>query len=799
MKWSTIFFLIFILPTISFAQGNARNGDRISSSGNVSVFIVFADVVNDSNTDTVVGWPAGDLPVFADDIVSPFVSNMQQGFVSRYFEEMSFGNLKITGDYYPNLVEVNVNSGNGKDEVVAYLKALSGNDIITKNGLHLADFDQWQRSGHYGTKNNVPDDYIEILVVVWRHNSRYRRNRDGGNTWAFGHMNKQFKNKGIENLIFLCTNDVSEVLIHEISHLLIGGNNYHTGGAGTNSSGFFLANIGGYSMLSSYNRNIFFCNGFERWWLGWKKTGKNFYISAQGQNGNEEDSDLEYNNNTQLKEFVLRDFATYGDAVRIKLPYLKSISSDTRNQYLWIENHQVLSQSVEFHQITGNIMPQKGIRINYQIGNDFYEGTGDYLCHGSRANHFVPISSFGNYDFYYDTIGIPSGTTQSYRARTFRNLSNPFFGDHPIMLPAFDINGNDEITSDEDIHVWSIFRDNVLEFDHWPVFGNSYDVFPIGSQLSISSNPSLCPLINYSTKRRPLDSLYSTPQGDDNRYIWLNGLHIDVVEQYPDGSIKIRIIWNDYDVDKDVRWCGPIMLNENLYLKPFRNMILDYGLTPTRPNNPVFLNGRKVFSDPTTFTCRNGSYFKQEEGSMVNVKNNSTLVIEAGATYEINDRAVLNVEASGTLVVRSGATLRVKGAGHVEVKDGAYLCIESGANILLDDVLSMINLRPGSDIGINPAGSSGLTCNCALQGNIHVVGNGLVNNDFVDDLCIQNKVFSHDVYLSGDHIIGGYDVCIDPHGPVLVTNGARVIFDGENGTYLKNGFRVDLGSSLEVR
>ena len=38
------------------------------------------------------------------------------------------------------------------------------------------------------------------------------------------------------------------------------------------------------------------------------------------------------------KTFTLRDFVTYGDVIRIKLPYKDSEFAS--NQYIWLENHQ---------------------------------------------------------------------------------------------------------------------------------------------------------------------------------------------------------------------------------------------------------------------------------------------------------------------------------------------------------------------------------------------------------------------------------------------------------------------------
>lgn len=70
-------------------------------------------------------------------------------------------------------------------------------------------------------------------------------------------------------------------------------------------------------MLSSYNNNLNFCNGWDRWWLGWKNPDHTYYISARDTDSNEVDADLTYGQPLENNEFILRDFATLGDAIRI--------------------------------------------------------------------------------------------------------------------------------------------------------------------------------------------------------------------------------------------------------------------------------------------------------------------------------------------------------------------------------------------------------------------------------------------------------------------------------------------------
>ncbi len=632
------------------------------------------------------------------------------------------------------------------------------------------------------------------MLILWRkHTSTY----SGSNTSPSA-MDK-IKNFGIEKVLSVYDRDIVGTICHELSHSLIGGNNYHTGGAGTGTTawdgrGHFLSNIGGYGMLSSYNNNLNFCNGWDRWWLGWKNPDHTYYISARDTDGNEVDADLTYGQPLENNEFILRDFATLGDAIRIKLPHLQTTNPAVRNQYLWIENHQILPQSVE--SISTRERP-KGIRFNIQIGNDRLDGDFDR----SRTNYLVPLSAYGNHDFRY--FG-PDSATGYYDAYAGASRSNPFTGNHPLMLPAIDINGNDSIQAKEFVTIDKIHGASNRPLANLPVFGNIYDAFPVGASLSLSTNPPSSPLMTHMTASRPpgneLGDANPHPASDDNRHIWLNGLRVDILEQYADGSIKVRILWDDFRVDRDVRWCGPVMLTERLELQPSRTITLDHGLTPTKTVNPVTIDGEKVFADPTVFTCRPGSHFKQEPHSTVRAIRQSTLVLDSGSVYEVGDGAQLRIEPSAALLVRNGATLRVLGRGHVEVLDSAHICIEPGAIVELVDPLSVVNLRQGHLCGL-PDGS-GITPSdaCSPTPSLHpVVGLGRIADGFATERCIQNTVYTHDAYETGSAIRAGHSVCQPPHGNVVILPGANIILDSEGATLLAPGVEVLPGATLEVR
>jgi len=338
----------------------------------------------------------------------------------------------------------------------------------------------------------------------------------------------------------------------------------------------------------------------------------------------------------------------------------------------------------------------KGIQLNIQVGNDNLSSFAN-----SSTNYISPLSFFGNYDFTYSMDG------ECYQARTSDQLANPFTGYHLLQLHAInyiDPNGTvyDKIYNKEYVLPKDVFFNDSQIYSYYPIFGNQYDIFPVDSKVSVSTNPTPSSVLTYRTPNRYNNTgPYSTPQSNDNRYIFLNGISIEVLEQKQNGDIRIRLLWDDFDVNDDVRWRGPIVLKESINLKANKIIELDQGLTPSKPVNPITFQGEKIFADPTVFMAKDSSYFNLEINSKLNVKNNSVLILEPGSLLELTDGACLTVYEGSTLQLQDGSSLHISGTGRVEIKDGGYICIENGADITLQDALSVINLRTGSSGGVN--------------------------------------------------------------------------------------------------
>lgn len=129
-KIAIIFF--YLNATLLFSQQNARNGYTYSPTGEIRLFVVFADVVDDTISGDIPQWAPGEIPAYADKIVDINIDGSLVSCFSKYYKEASFGTLNITGDYYPHLLKFKSSDivYNGLEQVIDSLNLLPGNDIL---------------------------------------------------------------------------------------------------------------------------------------------------------------------------------------------------------------------------------------------------------------------------------------------------------------------------------------------------------------------------------------------------------------------------------------------------------------------------------------------------------------------------------------------------------------------------------------------------------------------------------------------------------------------------------------------
>lgn len=146
MKKLILILLMFINYYHVIAQVSSENGRWNPVKGQFRVLLVYAEVLNDPNYNLVTqpGWPAGQMPLNPGKYFDSHYSANINGYMTKYFNESSFGEYHVLGDYYPQLIQIDCNTNSDH----------FGNVISTLNQSASADLvgvpRQPQRySGHY--------------------------------------------------------------------------------------------------------------------------------------------------------------------------------------------------------------------------------------------------------------------------------------------------------------------------------------------------------------------------------------------------------------------------------------------------------------------------------------------------------------------------------------------------------------------------------------------------------------------------------------------------------------------------
>ena len=826
-KQLLLFFIITIVGVCTtFGQEKyIANGLEFTPKGDLRVLIVFIGYGEPYDSQDIAGWPANSqFPDWAtnnarafytsfSDFSNNIYSDRNRFSVSNFYYQMSNGSFRLIADYYPHRVTVDVDRGD------------TWGDIHRKAIEQIANDVEWSRYDNrtnlpsflFDNSSSEPDGIVDFIVFCnrfspdWRYIPSDELARTASNGISTTYLHKDMGNGYTVSSGFTFYTGASlpiEIFPHEVGHRLYYGPHY--GGANNVCGNYFYVPSAGWGIMR-LRQNYTCAAGWERYILDWTPQ-----IKASGEN-----SDIHSLNDLSATGgiFTLRDFVTSGDALRIIVP-----NGLGKQQYLWLENHQCLST------FDGN---SHGSTFCSSPIDEYKPGLVAYVesysqikeAHNSteysnnlmdRSNGIRWISRDGDYDFSFDTNRIyptvlcntednhPNATYPLYKGNPNpiggQNVNESIRHDYNNDgLIGYDPENNSPGRKNEQIDVVQI--DNKTPTARY--FTGSGMQFQKGDKVSIARNPCVRNIPTYDQD--------ACKTGD----FFLNGISFEILDRNTDGSMVVKVRVDDVDIDTNTRWAAAsIVLTDithdarpDVVVKPSVCVTIDKSGTPNRHKNPANpAQTSSVVSDfitPTTLTCRDGSYFKQENSSTVVVQNQSTLVLESGSVYEIGDNALLDIKESGTLHVKSGATLRVSGTGWIDVQNGGYICVEDGADIQLSDTLSSIVLHTGYRSGVNPSGS-------AEQGNCTTVAltnfalaepsNGSVRIYGSPRMYIQNITYRKSTYETGAIIKAGKRVTSDrQYGKVVVADGANVIFDGDSEVYLEPGVEVRLGGRLEVR
>lgn len=658
---------------------NSENGWYLSPHGTIRILVIFAEVDYDKDPgkdpqrDGSEDWRKGEMPTWKDELFDPFPLAQPQGEVSRYYHEMSLGRLTVLGDYldHPVIIRESEQRALRDWSGMAWEAANQLDSLHTAHDLSLSDFDQWTDGGRPGLpKVNRPDNphsYDHVMVIYRNSNvlTHGQGSTDAGSAGLlFGHPSDTQSRFGAMNGLPF------EILKHEFNHLLLGGNNLHSGGGNAPVfTGYFMPLLGGWSMMGAANSSLLTASAWDRDRLGWRAGGSRFRIRAHDLGGNEVNGDLDpLAGDTGI--FVLQDFVTGGDALRVRMPFLPD---DVYPQWLWLENHQTTSRNGcptdHFHYDDGFACVQPAVPGIYalmqvdkekKIGHDIYGGHADYL-------RPVPANGFFDWRLRGDTVRsscLWGGDAEPYFVRDAG--ANPLAGNQQQEFPLFDKNNDGKLTRREAIAPKIEIHKGRLE-DAAMYLGTSAQAFtPEGNaRIGMGTNPSSANMLTLACDMTMERNKGAKP---DVRAVHLNGISVELLEQRADGGITVHVRSGDTRLTADVRYCADSIVLPDLHgyqgsaltLAANRTLKIDRSGTPTRLKEQGGDHGRYWFSPPTQFTLDTGARMVLERKAALQLLNNSVMHIMPGAELILGRKAKLDIKPGSTVVLHGDAVLQAR-------------------------------------------------------------------------------------------------------------------------------------------
>lgn len=691
----------------------APNGAIHTPKGNLHILVVY---VNFTNVDLMANqstwyqnrWPntnngnfPGPLPDYAqpggsgainglftedpNDIPGQTVQNLSSLY-HRYSNPSD--RFKLTGHVYPVTVPVTYSAGNYSGMNRAALDWIGTNDP----NFPWSDFDQRTNAG-YSTdnSNSGPDGYLDYVVFIYRElgGSGIASSYSYGHTIAgtnsmkggYGHM---FLRHGLGETHFW------NGFTHEFAH--VNQSAPHYGGANnTHGYKYYVNTMWG---LMQYGGTGFRTpNAWESWWRGWitptEVTPTN--INAAGL-------------------YLLRDYATDRQALRIRIPFSNQDSSSGNYQYLWLENHQKWADFDRKDQWLSNCMEtmDKGVYM-YVVdgtGSDRYQPTGlsanlirpiscrgtvDYLYTGNKVSCNDPTKTYHLFDRTENSVGgINDRIFIPYNTDPEVNPNNP---DNRIDLRQFTGNSNVKPYN----FVWPNAETSASPQVGWWWTGAKGQSFAQFTEASFSAG---IPLLNTPSYNHGWN-------GETFEPVYLNGLSVKIQLIHPDGTAEVYVSYDDHFVDGHKRWTHPNMmlpdLDPNSTADAFEiisggSITMNASGTPNRETiHPV----TGTWVTPPSLTIESGGHLLLEANSDLIMEDGAQLVIQNGGTLEVGSGGIVHVRDLARLEIESGGRLLVHDGGQVLVDTNAEMVYHPNALLQLDGQSSLLALVGQLDVRAN--------------------------------------------------------------------------------------------------
>lgn len=820
--WIKLLFLFLILLNAKnlLSQISSNNGWNITPKGEIRILIIFAEIQYPTSSKNVgnINWVQGQLPSFANDWYDHQWTGSPAGEMTKYFSEMSFGSYKVLGDYISQIIQIDSSDVNDISSAQSLASAIiveanSLGSLNTNSGYNFSDFDLWDDLNIEGSlktdTGNNRYDHVMIVPRNWAESS--------SSTAPQVSIPEPLYSRNSDTYSIFNTQSFT-IRKHEYGHLLLGNNNFHASGGHDNGDweSYLIATQCGWGIMGNGASTLKSINAWERRRLDWKGPNKVMPISC-GQLQGEDSTDLDALNTAHEGSYILNDFITTGDAMRIKLPFIPGTEFE---QWLWIENHQGISVFDNHEYVSCQTPFTKGLYMYVQIekeelnGAEAFEGSADYLKF---------LTGAGMYDVHVSNSidDLCDGSTQTRHIQR-RTKVNPLTGYSDLQQTDYDIL-NDGHLSFGDREGLFIEYENGDTLAEWAWKGHERHAFHNGSggnkKIGIATNPSSASHITLLSD----ENVVAIGPGDlqNNRKIYLNGISVKITNyNTTTGAITVDVQFDDIHLDQTTRWCGDSIVLPNmaavysslatagwsLELDASQILNIDRSLMPYRIDNPdtVVIGGQTevLFNSPTTFSMEKDAKMKTYEGSTINVTNGSEFVLGDGNELDI-ENGRLNIMSGSTLILNSGSLLDLSGSGgEVRIDPTSKLIIRGNSSIHLNGdnsnlyIEGLVSVEDGGTFGFTGDGQISFAGTIVNDTTASWILRGNNKNDVVLDLMA-------DATWSGGNVnfTSGSIQFIQPDLAIEITDCDNVEISEMNftsyyyGNHFENNKALDLSNS----
>jgi len=654
------------------------------------------DIKNGQELPPYVDLETGEISIFHDEL-SDFEKDDKWNNISDYYHQMSLGKLKFMAECLKDPVTnkpIRIDIDPRPLNSIKQFNQAAMDMIFEKYpNFDWTQFDTRTNSPAYrkNTNNTRSDGKPECIIFIYRNHKgmktqihvTHKLGWGGGVATSYlGGYKSKWENIKFDNTGFTLSDESGKsedsfisMFLHEIGHKLYSAPHYN-GANGTVGNYFFYPGFS-YGMMNSTNFSNMTANGWERWILGWINLDKN-NIDAK--------TSIKHIDN-KTYSFVLNDFVTTGDAIRLPIPHY-------RNNFLWIENHQNISvmEKGSFQGRTmsadGEVVPKLESGI-YVYVEGISPNRNKIPSYGNRlqSNGLRMYHADGNWDYYKSDDITRSWYTYfnqpvlsvSKKQRNIFSGTNPFqrvIGDYPKGWKK-ENETDGKITYRSSLHGGYIesvpFSRENLDEDTLTVYGFSGGrtenmrkvldsrscFFQSGDDLSINSNNPIFGLQRYNKRNGLLEPIH------------INGMSV-TFKALNNSDYLVTVSYDDFKLEKDKRWTGhlnilPNYLDSNKYALELGEKVV-LTLDKSGTINTHIMTDKKDFIVNSHLVLEAGSKILMNENSKLLIKNNSKLTIKSGASINMLRKSEIYIEKGSELIIEEGGLINKKKGGKVIIE-----------------------------------------------------------------------------------------------------------------------------------